>query len=130
MMKRIINYHSQRITNRKIYKVEKVERIMNKQKNLEEIFWKDGKFVNGKGNQVNPKPIGLPLSLIFWYDDEEVEESKRRLQEHIMIKKETAIKERPDLGYQEANSYSACLHGRDYNPYTSSIDASIQFYKI
>ena len=27
---------------------------------LEEIFWKDGKFVNSKGEEVNPIPIGEP----------------------------------------------------------------------
>lgn len=102
-------------------------------KKLEEIFWKDGKFVDVKGNLVNPEPIGLPLSIIFNYhnkDSDEIKVSKKRLQKIVQEKKRVAIKEKPDLGYQKANSYSACLHGRDYNPFQSSIDSAIQFYKI
>jgi len=33
---------------------------MEKKKKLEEIFWKEGKFVNNKGEMVNPKPIEFP----------------------------------------------------------------------
>ncbi len=33
---------------------------MKNEKTLEEIFWKEGKFVNSKNEEVKPEPIGRP----------------------------------------------------------------------
>lgn len=36
-----------------------------KSQNLEQIFWKDGKYLDNKGNEVKSEPIGIP-SILVW----------------------------------------------------------------
>lgn len=36
------------------------------EKNLEEIFWKDGKFYNVKGNDIKVEAIGRPFGILLY----------------------------------------------------------------
>jgi hypothetical protein len=66
---------------------------MAKQIKLEEIFWKDGKFVDGTNHEVKEKAIGEPIltllnkdeSFIDYLDEEVLEKCNAYVQKTISI---------------------------------------------
>jgi len=106
--------------------------------NLEEIFWKDGRWENCKGCKVDPKPIGhsqIADSLVevkpkdypskpigFAVADE------RELLKNIKEKLEDVTKKNPDeKGYLDVNAYSIGEYGSAILPKDGTI---VQFYRI
>lgn len=91
---------------------------------LEEISWKDGRFINHEKKKVNPKIIGLPLKIAsdIIYDSrrDPAKEIKNKLKTDLVYKKELgkAIKEINSYSINEIN----CSHGL--------LMYLIQFYKI
>jgi len=89
-------------------------------KNLEEIFWDKGKFVNNKGRKVNPQPVLNPMLIIF-YDATYIRKAVREKQKSLSKEENLKI-----------NAYAA---GRRFNddekmlgPKKYSI--AVQLYKI
>jgi len=66
------------------------------EKNLEKIFWKDGKFIKANGEEVKPKPIGEPV-LVDFSNPRTRKENLERVQLPKLIQK--------DESYQEINAY-------------------------
>jgi len=91
---------------------------------LEEIFWKEGKFLNSKGEKVNPKPIGdikpyeffCPLpDYVPAFGGESIARLLSGKARTKIFTKEDEIKiflnfiekkEKEDKRYQEINAYS------------------------
>jgi len=83
-------------------------------KKLEEIFWRDGKWVNEKGKGIKPEPIELP--------------------ETFNLKNDKMLKEDPifeknylETKSKEINAYSKKVY---FNLKEICYDVAIQFYKI
>ena len=82
---------------------------------LEEIFYKDEKFVDNKGNKINPKPVGTPIILNINLDDfNKYRDEKLR-----------ARLSRLQTKYQRINAY---IQGQTL-PGIITQDTSFQFYK-
>ncbi|MEK6833111.1 MAG: hypothetical protein AABY32_03615 [Nanoarchaeota archaeon] len=97
---------------------------MEKENKLEEIFWKDGKFVNVKGEKINPKQIGDIKPHVFFcplpdyvpaFGGESIARLLSGKAETRIFTKEDEIKiflnfiekkEKEDKRYQEINAYS------------------------
>lgn len=82
---------------------------------LEEIFWKNKKFLNSKNKKVKPEPIGLPRAFIGLKKD-------KILQDDLILEKDIL-----ETKGQEINAYSKKIYLdlKELRYY-----ASIQFYKI
>jgi len=93
-------------------------------KNLEEIFWREGKWINGKNEEVKPEPIGSPKLLSLTLDM-----SLRLLEEDSPLNKENLRKISqvilPSNKSSEINAYSIIII-----PNSNGINIPTQFYKI
>ena len=90
---------------------------------LEEIFRKDGKWINNEDKEVIPKIIGYPSLIVYnihFLNDEE-EKAKRQNLEAV----ESCLNERMDNRekYKDVNAFSISINPRSLHSY-------IQFYKI
>jgi hypothetical protein len=90
--------------------------------NLEQVFWKDGKYVNIKDKEVDPKQIGKDHAVRLNFPFKEDEILKKA--EYIISKN----------GYSsEINSYIIGTGATKFYSYITEpcvLDVSLSFYKI
>ena len=91
---------------------------------LEEIFWKQGKFVDKKDKELKTESIGNPV-IIYNHERNSPNDTQ-----HLIINKVLELQKK-DIAYSEANGY--CLGERvpsDLQRWENDRNTSVQLYKI
>jgi len=103
---------------------------------LEEIFWKEGKFVKTNGEEINPKPIGKP-KLVQWgpYSSLETKKVMEMMPNGILIQLPYHLKilQEENSEYSKVNSFSRVISDKSegISPHKNFyLGYLFNFYKI
>jgi hypothetical protein len=91
---------------------------------LEEIFWKEGRFVNKNDKAVKTESIGSPV-IIYNHERNSSHQTRDLVMSRLLDL------QNKDITYKEANGY--CLGEKaswDLNHFENDRNTSVQLYKI
>lgn len=90
------------------------------EKNLEEIFWKEEKFVDSKGREVKPEAVGKPIIITHKRLD------NKNFEDYIYKEYQNFTENKNIKGYLVGENYGI----ERFRKVIMEYSAPVQFYKI